>query len=54
MIKSKSFKIILENLQNEGQFTFVTVEECADIDDAIDHVHKEFPNFTIEQIKEVA
>ncbi len=46
-----TFKFILE--KDEGKFTFVTVEDCIDIDDAINHIHSEFPSHTIDNISEV-
>ena len=48
-----TFKFILQD-QWTDKFTFVTVEDCTDMDDAINHIHGEFPSHTIEQIKEVA
>jgi hypothetical protein len=32
---------------------FLTIEECIDMDDCIDHVHREHPGFDIEQIQRV-
>ena len=49
-----TFKFILESQLNEGKFTFVTVEDCIDMDDAINHIHCEFPTHTIDQITEVS
>ena len=46
-----TFKFILE--QDEGKFTFVTVEDCIDMDDAINHIAIEFPSHTIDSIREV-
>lgn len=46
-----TFKFTLESLHDEGKFTFVTVEDCGDIDDAINHIHRGFPAHTIEHIK---
>ncbi len=48
-----TFKFILESKDNLGKFSFVTVEHCTDMDDAINHVQREFPNFTIDQITPV-
>ncbi len=45
-----TFKFTLESQLNEGKFTFVTVEDCINMDDAIDHIHSEFPSHTIDQI----
>ena len=47
-----TFKFTLE-LGNTGKFTFVTVEECIDMEDAINHIKKEFPDHTIDQISEI-
>lgn len=47
-----TFKVILQD-QWTDKFTFVTVEDCKDMDELINHVHDEFPTHTIEQIKEV-
>jgi len=46
-----TFKFILEG--DEGKFTFVTVEDCINMDDAINHIHGEFPSHTIDQIIEL-
>lgn len=48
-----TFKFTLESQLNEGKFTFVTVEDCKDRDDAINHIHSEFPFHIIDQITEV-
>ena len=32
-----TFKFTLESQLEEGRFTFVTVEDCKDMDDAINH-----------------
>ena len=45
-----TFKFTLESQLNEGKFTFVTVEDCIDMDDAINHIQSEFPSHTIDQI----
>ena len=47
-----NFKVILEHWQTH-QPMFVTVEDCKDMDDLINHIHAEFPSHTIDQIKEV-
>ena len=46
-----TFKFTLEG--DEGKFTFVTVEDCTDMDDAINHIHREFPSHIIDNISEV-
>tara|TARA_R110002020_G_C16305401_1_gene773434 strand:+ start:2148 stop:2321 length:174 start_codon:yes stop_codon:yes gene_type:complete len=47
------FKFTLEDNNKEGAFTFVTVEDCIDMDDAINHIHSEFPDHTIEHINKI-
>jgi hypothetical protein len=47
-----TFKFILEDNWT-SRMTFVTVEDCIDIDDAINHINSEFPSHTIDHIKEV-
>lgn len=49
-----TFKFTLESQLSEGKFTFVTVEDCKDMDDAINHIHSEFPTHIIDQIMEVS
>lgn len=44
------FSVILEE---NNKLMFVTLAECKDIDDAINCIHAEFPESTIEQIKEI-
>ncbi len=44
-----TFKLILEH-PITNKLVFLTVEECIDIDDCINHVHREHPGFDIEQI----
>ena len=48
-----TFKFTLESQLNEGKFTFVTVEDCKDMDDAINHIHSEFPFHTIDKVTKV-
>ena len=48
-----TFKFTLEDNNKEGAFTFVTVEDCIDMDDAINHIHSEFPNHTIDHINQI-
>jgi hypothetical protein len=49
-----TFKIILESVNNPGKFTFVTVEDCIDLEDCVNHIRTEFSHeFTIDQIKEI-
>ena len=46
------FDVILQD-QWTDKFTFVTVEDCRDMDDLIDHIHNKFPSHTIDQIKKI-
>jgi len=47
--KLMTFSVILEDWST-NKLTFVTIEECIDMDDCIDHIHEHFPTHTIEQI----
>ena len=47
-----TFDVILED-QWTNKLTFVTIEDCVDLEDCVNHIHAEFPSHTIEQIKEV-
>ena len=47
------FKFTLEDNNKEGAFTFVSVEDCTDMDDAINHIRSEFPDHTIEHINKI-
>ena len=49
----ETFKVILSLQSNPDKFTFTTVEECTDMDDCIQHIHKEFPNHNIESIRRI-
>lgn len=49
----KSFKVTLENQDNPGRFKFITVEECKDMDECIDHVWNTEPGWTIDVIKQL-
>lgn len=48
----QTFKVILEH-KVTGKLMFITVEECDDIDDCIEHILQTAPDFQIEQITEV-
>lgn len=48
----QTFKVILEHKVTQ-KLMFVTVEECNDIDDCIDHILSTAPDFQIESITEV-
>ena len=48
------FNVILNSVDNPGRFTFITVEDAADLEDCINQIRSEFSHqFTIDQIKEV-
>lgn len=49
----QSFKVILEH-QVTQKLKFITVEECVDMDDCLDHVATNEPEFQIESIARVA
>lgn len=44
-----TFRCTLEHWQTH-QWCFITVEDCKDMDDLVDHVHREFPDYTINTI----
>ena len=48
-MKLMTFSVVLEDWST-NKLTFVTIEECIDMDDCIDHIHEHFPTHTIEQI----
>lgn len=45
-----TFNLILQHWQTD-QIKFVTVEECIDLDDCINHVHQTDPDFDIIQVQ---
>jgi len=47
-----NFSVILEDNWT-NKLTFVTVEECKDMDDLINHIHVEFPSHTIHTIGQI-
>jgi hypothetical protein len=47
-----TFRVILEHSVTH-KLAFLTIEECVDIDDCINHIHREHPGFDIEQITQV-
>ena len=49
----ETFKVILSLQSNPDKFTFTTVEDCTDMDDCIEDIHKEFPNQKIESIRRI-
>lgn len=47
-----TFKVILfDHWTNKP--VFATIEDCVDVEDLVNHIHKEFPTLTIDQITEV-
>lgn len=44
-----TFSLILEHWQTR-KLMFITLEDCVDMDDAINHVHNNQPDFEIMQI----
>ena len=47
-----TFKVILEHNITD-KLCFVTVGDCNNMDDCVDHIHAEFPEYRIEQIRKV-
>ena len=47
-----TFSVILEHAVTH-KLAFLTIEECIDMDDRINHIHRENPGFNIEQIRQV-
>ena len=43
------FRCTLEHVVTHKWF-FITVEDCADMDDLVAHIHREFPDYTINTI----
>lgn len=48
-----TFKFILESQLSEGKYTFVTVEDCKDLEDAVNHIHAHFKHQSIEKVTKV-
>ena len=49
-----TFELILDSVDNPGKFTFITVEDCKDLEDCVNQIQSEFSHqFTIDQIKEI-
>jgi hypothetical protein len=46
-----TFNLILQHWQTE-KIKFVTIEECIDLDDCINHVHQTDPDFDIIQVQQ--
>jgi hypothetical protein len=44
------FSAILSLIANPDKLMFVTVEECLSMDDALNHLDKEFPSWQVEKI----
>lgn len=51
--KLKSFRILFERNDNSGRIGWTTIEECYDMDDAIEYFQHKFPEQEIIQIREV-
>jgi len=49
----KTFNVTLSRIDNPDRFKFITVEECVDMDDCINHVHSTEKEFIIDAIREV-
>ena len=50
-----TFEVLFESVDNPGKFTFVTVEDCKDLEDCVNQIQSDFSNqFIIDQIKTVA
>ena len=49
----KTFQVRLSRFDNPDKLKFITVEECVDMDDCIDHIHSTEKEFIIDAIKEV-
>ena len=47
-----TFSVILEHAVTH-KLAFLTIEECIDMDDCINHIHRENPGFNIEQLRQV-
>jgi hypothetical protein len=47
-----TFSLILEHWQTH-KLKFVTIEECIDLDDCINHIKQHEPDFDIIQVKPV-
>ena len=45
------FRFILEHYWTRKQR--ITVSDCLDMDDAINHIHKEFKDYEIDKVTEV-
>ena len=52
-INMKTFNVTLSRIDNPDRFKFITVEECVDMDDCINHVHSTEKEFIIDAIREV-
>jgi len=48
-----TFRVTLEDAIDTGKFTFVTIEDCIDMEDCVNHIHTHFPNMIIDVIAEV-
>lgn len=56
VLPMKTFKVELSpkvESVNQPNHVFMTISECIDIDDCINHIHHNHPALQIESIKEV-
>ena len=49
----KTFQVRLSRFDNPDKLKFITVEECIDMDDCVNHIHSTEKEFIIDAIKEV-
>lgn len=49
----KTFQVQLSRFDNPDKHKFITIEECIDMDDCMNHIHSTEKDFIIEKIKEV-
>ena len=49
----KTFQVILSQRLNPGFFKFITVEDCVDLDDCVEHIMSTEKECEIEQIREI-
>ena len=48
----KAYDVILEH-KYDRKIQFVKIEDCVDMDDCINHIHKEFSEWQIERIQPI-
>lgn len=52
--KLKAFRILFERNDHSGKIGWTTIEECNDMDEAISYFLKQFPEYEIIQVREIA